>query len=810
MTQKEIQSTLKPALQWFRGNGWKAFPFQIEAWQKVLEGKEGIVNAPTGSGKTYSLLLPLLLKANTPERGLKIIWISPIRALTKEILQSAERAAFALGLDMRIEIRTGDTSQSEKDKQKRRMPELLITTPESLHILFAQKQHSQHFKLVQAVVVDEWHELIGTKRGNLMELALAHIRSISPALKCWGISATIGNLNQALEVLLGGKSKEAVLIKADIHKHIEIIPVLPESLEKLPWAGHLGLQLLPDLLPLIEASKTALVFTNTRGQAEMWYQRLLDAEPDLAGRLALHHGSISKELRFWVEDALFQGSIKAVICTSSLDLGVDFRPVDRIFQIGSPKGVSRFLQRAGRSGHQPGAKSQIYFVPTHALELLESAALRTAIEEELIEDRLPYTQTFDILLQYLTTLAVSDGFYEEPLYQEIISTFAFSGLSRKEWEECLSFLTSGGLLEAYNDFHKLVRDEDGRYFVQSRKVAMRHRMSIGAIVSDTMLRVKLKRGPVLGHVEEYFIGKLKKGDVFWFAGQNLELIEIREMTVNVRRSDKKMGIVPAWNGGRLPLSAQLGQMLRRKWVEAAKGGDGHPELALLQPMIQWQKEYSVVPNEKQFLIERLESDEGFHLFFYPFEGRLVHEGMAYLIAWRIGQHQPCSFSIAMNDYGFELLSEQAIDLDSDLLQALFSTDNLIEHISTSVNASEMAKRRFHDIAYIAGMVFRGYPGQKIKERHLQNSSALLFKVFEEYQPDHILLKQAYSETMDFQLEEGRLRKALDRINSQQILLEDIKYPSPLCFPILVDRLRQKMSSEQLEDRIARILAQSIE
>lgn len=691
------------------------------------------------------------------------------------------------------------------------MPDLLITTPESLHILFAQKQHARHFNFVEAIVVDEWHELIGTKRGNLMELALAHINTLSPDLKRWGISATIGNLSQAVEVLLGNKYKEAVLIKANIHKQIEIVPILPEKIEKLPWAGHLGLQLLPDLIPFIEASESALVFTNTRGQAEIWYQRLLDAKPDLAGRLAMHHGSISKELRFWVEDALFHGTIKAVICTSSLDLGVDFRPVDRIFQIGSPKGISRFLQRAGRSGHQPGAKSQIYFVPTHALELLESAALRTAIEEELIEERLPYTRTFDILLQYLTTLAVSDGFYEAAVYKEVVSTFAYRTISREEWENCLSFLTTGGLMEAYKDFHKLVQDEqDGRYFVESRRVAMRHRMSIGAIVSDTMLRVKLKRGPVLGHVEEYFIGKLKKGDVFWFAGQNLELLEIREMTVNVQRSNKKMGIVPAWNGGRLPLSAQLGKMLRRKWVEAGKGGDGHPELAFLQPMIQWQKEYSVVPNEKQFLIERLESDEGFHLFFYPFEGRLVHEGMAYLVAWRIGQTLPCSFSIAMNDYGFELLTEQQIDLNQDFLQSLFATENLLDHISTSVNASEMAKRRFHDIAYIAGMVFKGYPGQKIKERHLQNSSALLFKVFEEYEPDHILLKQAYAETMDFQLEEGRLRSALERIQNQEILLQDIKYPSPLCFPILVDRLRQKMSTEQLEDRIARILAQSVE
>lgn len=798
------------ARNWFQSNGWKPFPFQEISWQKVLDANDGLLNAPTGSGKTYSLLLPLLERIrNDKRKGLKIIWVSPIRALTKEILQASQKAIFGLGLSLTVEIRTGDTSSKEKARQKSQMPDILITTPESLHILFAQKKHTMHFRILQAVVVDEWHELLGSKRGVLMELALARFRTLCPELITWGISATIGNLQEAMEVLLSPtRAKKGLIIRADLEKKIEVVSVLPDSIEKIPWAGHLGIRLLPELLPLIELSQTSLIFTNTRSQAEIWYQRLLEANPDLSGRMAMHHGSISRELRFWVEEALFHGNIKAVVCTSSLDLGVDFRPVDRIFQIGSPKGVARFLQRAGRSGHQPGAVSRIHFIPTHALELVEAAALREAIAEEVVEERHPHVRSFDVLLQYMTTLAVSDGFYSDELYKEISSCFCFDSVSQEEWQSCLNFLTTGGSLSAYDDYHKVVVDEDGRHYVDSRRIARRHRFSIGTIVSDTMIRVKLKRGGVLGHVEEYFISRLKPGDVFWFAGLHLELIQLREMTATVQKARSKKGVVSSWAGSRMPLSAQMGQMLRKKLNQAAASGDGHPELELLAPMLELQKEMSIIPKQNEFLIEYLRDEEGHHLFFYPFEGRFVHEGMAALLAWRISLFCPISFSIAMNDYGFELLSDEAPPLDEMLDAELFNTENLREDISQSLNSVEMARRRFRDIATIAGLVFQGYPGQQIKERHLQSSSALIFDVFSDFDPDNLLLKQAYEEALHFQLEESRMREALDRIAQQKLNIIELERPGPLCFPILVDRLnREHLSSEQLDQRIARMVQQ---
>lgn len=793
--------------KWFQANSWKPFDFQERSWQAVLKKKHGIVNAPTGSGKTYSLLLPMLEEmARTPKEGLQLIWISPIRALTKEIQQSAERALFGLGHPFEVAIRTGDTTPRDKAAQNRKMPHILITTPESLHVLLAQKKYRRHFKTLRFVVVDEWHELLGSKRGNMTELALARFKTLQPELLIWGISATIGNLDNALEVLLGPEGK-GVLIESGLKKKIEVQSVLPPSLDKIPWAGHLGIRLLPDLLPMIETSKTSLIFTNTRSQAEIWYQSLLEADPDLSGRMAMHHGSISKELRGWVEDALNSGSVKAVVCTSSLDLGVDFRPVDQVFQIGSPKGVARFLQRAGRSGHRPGATSRIHFIPTHALELVEASALRAAIKESLIEDRIPYIRSFDVLLQYLTTLAVSDGFFPEELLPELRSTYCFQTLTDDEWAFCLDFLVTGGSLSAYDDYQKVEVDDDGRFVVTSRKIARRHRFSIGAIVSDTMIRVKLRQGGTLGHVEEYFVARLSPGDVFWFAGQQLELIHFREMTATVQPArGQKKGVVTSYMGSRMPLSAQMGAMLRKKLQEASEPGPKEAELQMLRPMLELQEELSLIPNEQQFLVEYLHDKEGHHLFFYPFEGRFVHEGMAALIAWRIALFMPISFSIAMNDYGFELLSEEPPPIDERIDRSLFNTEHLVEDIRQSLNETEMARRRFRDIASISGLVFQGYPGNQVRDRQLQNSSALLFDVFKEFDPGHLLLQQAYDEALNFQLEEGRLRTALDRISAQEIVLKSIERPSPLCFPILVDRLnRERVSTESIDDRIARMI-----
>ena len=799
--------------EWFSSNGWTPFAFQVEAWEAYLAGKSGLVNAPTGSGKTYSLLVPILLEflrdkpKKTKSTGLHAIWITPIRALSKEIEFAANRAIEGLGLPWKVGVRSGDTSIAKRQRQREKPPEILVTTPESLHLLIASKAYAEYFGNLKSVIVDEWHELMGSKRGVQMELALSRLKNVAPGLKVWGISATIGNMEQAMEVLLGNyyKKKHTTIIRSNIKKKTEIISIFPDEVERMPWSGHLGIQLLSKVIPIVKASTSTLIFTNTRSFAEIWYQKMLDIAPDLSGQIALHHGSISLQLRHWVEDQLHQGNLKCVVCTSSLDLGVDFRPVETVIQVGSPKGVARFLQRGGRSGHQPGATSRIYFLPTNSLELTEGAALREAMNRGIIEERIPYVRSFDVLIQYLITLAVSDGFTADETLEEVRGTFSYSSVTDDEFQWCLRFITTGGAsLTAYNEYRKVIY-ENGRYHVDNRMIAMRHRLSIGTIVGDNSLLVKFVSGKFLGMIEEYFIAALNPGDVFWFAGRALELVRVKDNEAHVRKSKRKSGRVPSWQGGRMPLSSQLSEMIRFKIDEAARNKESDDEMRFIKPLMEFQRIRSHLPAKDEFLVEYFHTTEGYHVLMYPFEGRNVHEGMAALVAYRIAQIQPITFSIAMNDYGFELLSDQEIPIYEAIETDVLGAENLLKDIQASINSTEMARRKFRDIAAISGLVFKGFPGKQIKDKHLQSSSQLFFSVFHEYESNNLLLLQAYEEVMDFQLEESRLRRALDRISKQKIIVKEPDKPTPFAFPIMVDRTREKLTSEKLADRVKRMM-----
>ncbi|MEO8583495.1 MAG: ligase-associated DNA damage response DEXH box helicase [Flavitalea sp.] len=817
--------------EWFHSKNIKPFSFQEETWEHITHQRSGLVNAPTGCGKTFSVFIGAVINyindngndyTKKKKNGLQLLWVTPLRALAKDIGRAMEEVIAGLGMQWSIGSRNGDTPMSERQKQKRQMPEVLIITPESMHLLLAQKGYAETFGDLKIIAVDEWHELLGSKRGVQVELAVSRIIGLKiannkPPLSLWGISATIGNLDQALEVLLGplkmqSRDNKNVLVKAAISKRIDIESVFPDEIEKYPWAGHLGLKLVDKVIPIINNSRTTLIFINTRGMSERWYQTLLDRCPDLAGLIALHHGSIDMEMRTWVEDALHSGTLKAVVCTSSLDLGVDFRPVETVIQVGSPKGVARFLQRAGRSGHQPGEISKIYFLPTHSLELVEAAALKAAKDIHFIESREPRILCFDVLIQYLCTLAVSDGFKPEDIFKEVKATYCYEDITEDEFREMLFFITSGGTaLQQYDEFKK-VEIIDGVYRIINRRMAMRHRMHIGTIVSDPMLKVKFMSGGYIGMIEEYFISRLMPGDVFTLSGRNLEFILIKDMTVLVKKSSSKKSIVPSWNGGRLPLSSNLGIMLRKKFHEAL-GVIEHNnvptdiEIKVLEPLFALQQKLSHIPKENELLIEHIETKDGFHLFVYPFEGRLVHEALGALLSYRISRITPITFSFAMNDYGFELLSDQPIPLDDSNADELFSSEHLMEDILRSVNSSEMAKRKFRDVAVIGGLIFQGYPGEHKKARHLQSSASLLFQVLSEYDKNNLLLRQAYNEVMEQQMEEARLRDTLSRINASKII---ITYPprlTPFCFPLKVDSMRENLSSEKLEDRVKRMQEQ---
>ena len=832
----------KTISDWLSQNQRKPFEFQEQAWQHIMDNKSGLVNAPTGCGKTYSVFLGALIQfinehpkeyQTKKNNGLQLLWITPLRALAKDIARAMQEAIEQLGTSWRVGIRNGDTEIKEREQQKRNMPEVLIITPESLHLLLAQKNNTEIFKSLKIIAVDEWHELMGGKRGVQVELAVSRILNIQCSIfnvQCsvWGISATIGNLDEAKEVLLhpvknlqnsrglkvpsfGGDLGEVgswgEVIKANLQKQTVIQSIFPDEIEKYPWAGHLGIKLVDKIIPIIQESKTTLVFINTRGMTEMWYQALLNAAPELAGAVALHHGSIEQELRLWVEDNLHTGKLKAVVCTTSLDLGVDFRPVETVIQVGSPKGVARFLQRAGRSGHSPDAVSKIYFLPTHSLELVEAAALKKATEENFIESKPLLLLCYDVLIQYLCTLAVGDGFYPDQVFEEVKNTFCFAELTKDEYAEILLHITAGGkALNQYDEYKKVEIMPDGLHKINSRRIAMRHRMHIGTIVSDAMLKVKFMSGGYIGMIEEWFISRLDPGDSFTIAGRNLELVMIKDMTVIVKKSTSKKSIIPSWMGGRMSLSSNMGKKLRQA-LDTSQKKNNIEELQILKPLFKLQNDLSRVPKENELLVEHIETKDGFHLFVYPFEGRLVHEAMAAILAYRIGRIMPITFSFAMNDYGFELLSDQPIPVDDSNVYELFSEEGLFDDIQKSVNSTEMAKRKFRDIAVIGGLIFQGLPGEKQKARHLQSSASLLFKVFAEYEPNNILLKQAYTEVFDQQMEEARLRDMLQRIQKSNIVITWPQQLTPFCFPLKVDSLRENMSSEQLEDRIKRMQEQ---
>jgi ATP-dependent Lhr-like helicase len=808
---------------WLEANGFRPFSFQEETWQHLAAKESGLVNAPTGCGKTFSVFLGTIINfinqynddyKKVKDSGLLLLWITPLRALAKDIGRAMEEVITSLGMQWKIGIRNGDTNTKERANQKKQMPEVLIITPESLHLLLAQKNYREIFRQLEVIAVDEWHELLGSKRGVQVELALSRIINCQWQLACkkpsvWGISATIGNLDEAQEVLLSPIGIKGVTVKTILQKQTEVESIFPDEIEKYPWAGHLGIKLAEKLIPIIQKSRTTLIFINTRGMSETWYQTLLDVCPDLAGSIALHHSSIDRELRYWIEENLHSGNLKAVVCTASLDLGVDFRPVETVIQVGSPKGVARFLQRAGRSGHRPEAVSKIYFLPTHSLELIEAAALKSAIRENVIESRPPVTLCYDVLLQYLSTIAISDGFKSEEMYNEVISTYCFQYLTKDEWLNILHFITEGGnAMQQYDDFKK-VELTDGLYKINSRKVAMRHRMHIGTIVSNAMLKVKFLTGGFVGVIEEYFISRLEPGDVFTLAGRKLEFVMIKDMTALVRKSNAKKSIIPSWAGGRMPLSANLGKKLRQMldMSSVSHKNLNNDELKALAPLMTLQKKLSHIPKESELLIEHIETKDGFHLFVYPFEGRLVHEAMAAILAWRISRIRPITFSFAMNDYGFELLSDQPIPVDDTNVYELFSPFDLLNDIQRSVNSTEMAKRKFRDIAVIGGLIFQGMPGEKKKARHLQSSASLLFNVFNEYDPQNLLLRQAYQEVLDQQMEETRLRDMLERIQQSDIIIKFPEQLTPFCFPIKVDSMREDLSSEKLEDRVKRMQLQ---
>jgi ATP-dependent Lhr-like helicase len=800
------------AAGWMRARGWKPFPFQRQVWRAIAEGRSGLLHASTGAGKTHAVWLGALQRALTePAWGaggpqpLTVLWVTPMRALAADTVRALGEPLAALGLRWQVGLRTGDTSSAERQRQSRRLPPALVTTPESLSLMLTRPQSSRELAGLRLVVVDEWHELLASKRGVQLQLALARLRRLNPALIVWGLSATLGDPVRALQVLCPG-DPNALLLRADVGKRPRLDTLIPDESERFPWAGHLGMRMRDAVVREIDASASTLLFTNTRAQSELWYGALLDARPDWAGLIAVHHGSLDRQLRDWVESGLKHGRLRAVVCTSSLDLGVDFSPVERVLQIGSAKGVARLLQRAGRSGHGPGRQPRVTLVPTHALELVEAAAAGDAIAAGAIESRDTPRKPLDVLVQHLVTIALGSGFEPADMLAELRSCEAYRDLEDDEFGWALDFIGRGGAsLANYPEYRRVVIDAQGVFRVADAGIARRHRMAIGTIVADSSMQVRFLTGGVIGSVEEGFIARLRPGDRFLFAGRALELVRVREMTAWVRRAAGSEGAVPRWNGGRMPLSSEMAQAVLARLERAAVGEFSGPAMRRAQALLELQARWSALPTESVLLAETLQSREGHHLFLYPFAGRNVHLGLGSLLAWRLAQAHPATFSIAVNDYGLELLSPTPLQLQGLRDASLFSEENLLEHVLASLNSGELAQRRFREIARIAGLVFQGFPGAARSNRQLQASSGLFFEVFRKHDPGNLLLAQSQREVLETELELDRLRASLRAMRGRELCQVAIARPTPFAFPLMVERLRERLSTEKLSDRIGRMI-----
>ncbi|MDB5821130.1 MAG: lhr [Rhizobacter sp.] len=833
MSRKLPDATV--AERWFEGRGWSAFPFQRDVWAAMQQGRSGLLHATTGSGKTYAVwfgaVLRGLARVKAPRPAVRqhgpplgIVWITPMRALSADTTRAMQAPMAELGLDWTVGQRTGDTPPAERARQDRRMPTALVTTPESLSLMLTREDARENLSQVHTVIVDEWHELMGNKRGVQVQLAVARLATWNTDVVVWGLSATLGNLPEAMQVLLPAPVEDVVaepgsrrarkpvdrspvMVQGRVDKTLIIDTLIPKDPGRFSWGGHLGKQMQIPVVEEIERSSTTLVFVNMRSQAEIWYQLLLQERPEWAGIVALHHGSLDREVREWVEAGLKEGKLKAVVATSSLDLGVDFLPVERVLQIGSAKGVARLLQRAGRSGHAPGRPSRITLVPTNTLELVEAAAARRAAQAGRIEKRATPDKPLDVLVQHLVTVALGGGFVPDLLYREVKRAFAYRELTRDEFQWALDFVEKGGSsLGAYPEYHRVV-EIDGVYRVPDRGIGRRHKMQVGTIVSDSAMQVKYLTGGRIGTVEESFIGRLRAGDCFVFAGRQLEYIRTQDMTAYVKRAEgTKKGMVTSWAGSKMPLSSEMADSVLELLDNASRGEFDTPEMMAAQPMLLTQARLSKLPTKGTLLIERLKSREGQHLFIYPFAGRYVHIGLASLLAWRLAKEAPNTFSLSVNDYGFEMLSALPVDPQVLMDGSAFSVESLLADVLASLNSTELARRRFREIARVAGLIFTGFPGQPKSSRQLQASSSLFYEVFRKHDEGNLLLGQAQGEVLSQELDIRRLQASLERMAGQAIDWVDLAVPSPFALPLMVERFREKLTTEKLGDRLARMLA----
>lgn len=796
----------EPFAGWFAARGWSPRPHQLALLARAQAGRSSLLIAPTGAGKTLAGFLPSLVELAPLSRDearphrLHTIYISPLKALAVDVLRNLETPARDMGLALRIEARTGDTPPARRQRQRAKPPDILLTTPEQLSLLIASDHARAFFEDVRAVIVDEAHAIAPTKRGDLLALALARISSWAPGHRRVGLSATVADPPALARWLLGTDADADAIVVAPPGA-APIVDVL-DTEARIPWSGHTGRHAFADVYDAIRRARMTLVFVNTRAQAEMTFQELWTINDDNLP-IALHHGSLDVAQRRKVEAAMAAGKLRAVVCTSTLDLGIDWGDVDLVIQLGAPKGSSRLVQRIGRANHRLDEPSRALLVPNNRFEVLECRAAKDAVAENALDGEAGRDGGLDCLAQHVMGVACGEPFDMEALYEEVRATAPYASLSRELFEQVVDVVATGGYsLRVYERYRRIVQDRaSGKWKPRSPRDAQQHRMNVGAIVEASMLTVRwlsdrkvqtaraqrgekggvLRGGRALGKIEEYFIEGLTPGDTFLFAGQILRFVGVQETDVLVvRGSGENPPSIPSYNGGKFPLSTYLAERVRRI-ISDPKSWRKLP--AQVREWLKLQQIASVMPGPAELLVETFPRAGKFYLVCYPFEGRLAHQTLGMLLTRRLerGGRKPLGF--AASEYALSVWALEPMgDVDMD---ALFDEDMLGDDLDAWLAESALMKRAFRQCAVIAGMIERKSPGAEKSGRQVTFSADLIYDVLHQHEPDHVLLKAAYADAASTALDIHRLGALLRRVRGHMVH-RDLPRVSPFAVPVMLE------------------------
>lgn len=788
--------------QWFANQGWSILPHQKAMVERFVAGDSTLLIAPTGTGKTLSGFLPSLIAIDREQpAGLHTLYISPLKALTYDIERNLMAPIRDMGLKVTVESRTGDTSAHRRRRQRAKPPNILLTTPESLMLMLSYADALEMFKHLKSVIVDEVHHFAPGKRGDLATLAMAQLEAHAPGFQRIGLSATVAD-PAILCQWLGPAGKPAGLLETKQSKPPKV--AILKTKETIPYNGFMAKYAIPEMLQEIAAAKTSIVFVNTRAQAELLFQLLWEANTE-ALPIGVYHGSLTKEKRLKTTQMMAEGKLRALVATSALELGIDWGNVDVVIQVGAPKGVSRLLQRIGRSNHQVGVPSKAYLVPANRFEVLECRAAIDAIAAQQLDGELPGKGSEDVVVQFIMNAACSKPVSVEGLYSIALQSWSYRHLTREYFAQLFQFVVNGGYaLRSYDRWQRLVQDETGLYVPVSRSIVQRHRQNIGVIVESGKLKVKRlhgRGGKVLGEIEESFGQTLRPGDTFYFAGETLAFVGIRDMFLEARAAPAKEPLVPTYAGGQMPLSTFLADRVRHVL-------DGPEEWAALsKDMRDWlslQEKFSVLPGRQHFLIETFPRQKLFYTVFYTFEGRRANQTLGMLLSRRMERSHLDPLTFTVTDYGLAIATLQSVN-DTHIHQ-LLAADILFDELEEWLAESRMLKRSFRRVAVIAGLVEQNHPGSRKTMKQVTFNTDLIYDVLRKYEPDHVLLKLTRADAEHELLDTERLAAMLHQFQGR-LVFKVLPRPSPLSLPVILDVRTERIPGRGMEALLNQIAQQ---